>query len=174
MPRKNIYIKDADTELFERAEKLAGEENLSGTIAEAIKLFVEAEEAKATGMEEHTLEVGIWRTEGTDDTRKVKFIGRKLADGTEYTGQTSDRRDRWTEYRIYQSKAGQVIVFWRHNTCWQGEADRADYAVLDSLPGYDNNVFGRLDEEGYPQRLPGDVLQEAAKSLGRELVEYIE
>jgi hypothetical protein len=44
--QKQIYIKDADLEIFEKAEALAGE-SLSATIAEALRRFVEVEEAKA-------------------------------------------------------------------------------------------------------------------------------
>ncbi len=43
--RKNIYIKDEDQELFKKAEALGGG-NFSAMIAEAVRRFVEVEEAK--------------------------------------------------------------------------------------------------------------------------------
>ena len=43
MPRKNIYIKDSDQEIFEKAEKL-GDDNLSAVIAEAIRKYVKTKE----------------------------------------------------------------------------------------------------------------------------------
>ena len=55
--RKNIYIRDEDQELFDRAEALFGD-NFSGLVAEAVRRFVEVEEAKqAHGRTE--IEVGI-------------------------------------------------------------------------------------------------------------------
>ena len=43
--RKNIYIKDENQELFKKAEALGGG-NFSAMIAEAVRRFVEVEEAK--------------------------------------------------------------------------------------------------------------------------------
>src|SRR5947209_13077271 len=57
MPNRTIYVADADLPTFEKAQELAGE-NLSATIAQALRRFVEAEEAKASGFEEVTVKVG--------------------------------------------------------------------------------------------------------------------
>ncbi len=48
MPNKTIYVRDADVDLFDKAEALGGG-NLSATIAEALRGFVAAEEAKENG-----------------------------------------------------------------------------------------------------------------------------
>ena len=45
MPNKTIYVSDADVPTFERAQELAGG-NLSATIVQALRRFVEMEEAK--------------------------------------------------------------------------------------------------------------------------------
>lgn len=73
MPNKTIYVTDADLPTFERAQELAGD-NLSATIAQALRRFIKAEEAKQEGFEEITVKEG---DKGTY-TRK-RFIGRELA-----------------------------------------------------------------------------------------------
>lgn len=164
MPNKTIYVKDEDLSIFEEAEKLGGD-SLSAVIAQAVKRFVAAERSKAQGMEEHTLEVGQVKARGADDTRKVRFVGRKLAEQTSYTGQTSSQDDRGTNYAIYQTKAGKIIVHWESWSRWDGEGSSADYATLDALPEHGAEIY---------ERLPGGLLQEAAETLGEELVEFID
>lgn len=174
MPNKTIYVKDSDLEVFEKAEKLGGE-NLSATIAEALRRFVAAEEARQKGYQEVELEVGLWPDKGDDDTRKVKFFGRLLAEGRQYTGQLGSRDDRGIDYKLYQTKAGKIVIHWERWSRWQGEATRADYQVLPNLPGYDQEVFGRIyDDIDDVVYIPGNLLQEAAEELGQELAEWIE
>lgn len=169
MPRKQIYIRNEDMELFEKAEKLAGD-NLSAVIAEAVRRYVDVKEAEAQGMEEHTLTVNIVREARDNDPRKVKFVGRLLASGTKLTGQLSERDDRGQNWKIYQTKAGKIIVYMNEWSKRQGERDASRYAALSELPGYDCPVF----EPEYQFFVPGSVIEEAAEALGRELVEYVE
>src|SRR5215469_14987269 len=61
MPNKTIYVADADLPTFERAQELAGE-NLSATIACALRRFVKTEEARQQGFEEISLKVGSRKT----------------------------------------------------------------------------------------------------------------
>ena len=171
MPNKTIYVKDEDLSIFEEAEKLGGD-SLSAVIAEALKRFVSVKQAEAQGLKEHTIKVGRIRSCGADDTRKVRFVGRELAAQTVYTGQTSSRDDRGTDYKIYQTQAGRILVWWKRWTRWEGGSDFLDYAVLNALPGYDDEVSGKIDD--YPISLPGSLLQAAAEALGEELVEWIE
>jgi hypothetical protein len=174
MANKTIYVKDEDLQVFEEAEKLGGD-SLSGIIAEALRRFVAVKRAELFGMQEYTLSVGVLRSQGDDDTRKVRFVGRLLAEADVYTGQTSDRRDRGTVYQIYQTKAGKVLIWWKRWTRWERENDYTDYAVMDALPGYDDDIFGRAHGDMLgPVELPGSLLQEAAEALGEELVEYVE
>ena len=125
------------------------------------------------GFEEITLKVGVWRPQGDSDTRPVKFLGRKLAEGTVYHGETGSRDDRGTHWAIYQTQAGKIVVRWDRWSRWQGEADVADYAVLDRIPGYDQGVAGTLDPD-WEVVVPGDILQEAAEAIGQDLAEWIE
>jgi hypothetical protein len=174
MANKTIYVKDEDLQVFEEAERLGGD-SLSSIIAEALRRFVAVKRAELFGMREHTLSVGVLRSQGADDIRTIRFVGRLLAEATVYSGQTSDRRDRGTCYRVYQTRAGKILVWWEKWSRWEGENDTADYAVLDQLPGYDDEVYGRVHGDMLgPVELPGSLLQDAAEALGQELVEFIE
>ncbi|HET7627938.1 MAG TPA: EXLDI protein [Bacillales bacterium] len=73
MPNKTIYVTDADLETFERAQELAGD-NLSATIAQALRRYIKAEEAKQQGFEEIRIKVG---EKGTYTYKR--FIGKELA-----------------------------------------------------------------------------------------------
>lgn len=123
-------------------------------------------------MQEYNLKAGVLRSRGADDTRKVRFVGRLLAEAEVFTGQTNDRRDRGTVYQIYQTKAGKILVWWKKWTRWEGEPQVMDYAVLDTLPGYDDEISGKV--HGFPEVLPGELLQDAAAALGEGLVDFIE
>ena len=171
MPNKTIYVREEDLPVFEEAERLGGD-SLSGIIAEALRRFVDVKRAELFGMQEYTLPVGVLRSQGDDDVRTVRFVGRLLAEAEEFTGQTSDRKDRGTYYRVYQTKAGKILIWWKNWSRWEGENDVTDYAVLNALPGYDDEVSGKIDD--YPISLPGSLLQAAAEALGEELVEWIE
>ena len=174
MPNKTIYVREEDVSLFEEAEKLCGD-SLSSVIAEALRRFVATKKAEQQGMKEHTLPVGVLRSQGADDVRTVRFVGRLLAEAEVFTGQTSDRRDRGTYYRIYQTQAGKILVWWNTWIRWDGENDLLDYAVLDALPDYNDEVVGKMHGDILgPVELPGSLLQEAAEALGQELVEWVE
>ena len=177
MPNKTIYVREEDLPVFEEAERLGGD-SLSGIIAEALRRFVAVKRAEMFGMREHALPVGILCSQGDDDTRKVRFVGRLLAEAEVLTGQTSSRSsrdDQGTDYKIYQTQAGRVLVWWKRWTRWEGGSDFLDYAVMDGLPGYDDEISGKVHGEHLPpETLPGSLLQAAAEALGEELVEYVE
>ena len=174
MPNKTIYVKDEDLQIFEEAEKLGGD-SLSSIIAEALRRFVATKRAEQQGMQEYTLSVGVLHSQGAD-TRKVRFVGRLLAEAEVLTDQTSSSRssrdDRGTDYKIYQTQAGRVLVWWKRWTRWEGGSDLLDYAVFDALPGYDDEIYGKVLD--LIEKLPGSLLQEAAEALGEELVEFVE
>jgi len=161
--RKNIYIRDEDQELFERAEKLSGD-NFSAMIAESIRRFVETEEAKEDGMTEQEIEVGAYCSgPGSDDIKKVKFLGKKIADARVSSGQTSDRNDRGTDYELYLTKKGKYLLWQKYWTRWQGEDGEAGYQVFDSLTQL-------MSAEG----IPGSLLTEAGQRLGLDTAEYLD
>src|SRR5437868_14670674 len=73
MPNRTIYVADADMPIFEKAQKLTGD-NLSAAIAHALRAFVEREEAKQSGFEDITIQVGRGRP-----FLQKQFRGRLLA-----------------------------------------------------------------------------------------------
>ena len=174
MHNKTIYVKDEDLQIFEEAERLGGD-SLSSVIAEALRRFVDVKRAEMFGMREHALTVGVLRSQGADDTRTVRFVGRLLAEAEVLTGQTSDRKDRGTVYQIYQTKAGKILIWWKQWTRWERENDYADYAVMDALPSHGDELLGVVHVDSFePVTLPGSLLQDAAEALGQEMVEFIE
>jgi EXLDI family protein len=67
MPTKTIYVADADLPIFERAQALAGD-NLSATIVQALRRFVQAHDAGRVGMDvDVDIDLdggfGAWRSE---------------------------------------------------------------------------------------------------------------
>jgi len=74
MPNKTIYVSDTDLPIFERAQELAGE-NLSSTIVQALRNFVQAYEARAAGFRDIVVRVG------SDVYTRKQFRGRLLAKG---------------------------------------------------------------------------------------------
>jgi len=108
MPNRTIYVADADVPIFEKAQELAGE-NLSATIAGALRRFVEAEEARASGFEEITVKVG-----------KIahsykRFRGRLLAKGRVFE-QNDTRR---IVYEVYQTVKGKLALYVRSAPNWE-------------------------------------------------------
>jgi EXLDI family protein len=158
--QKQIYIKDADLQIFERAEALAGT-NLSATIVEALRRFIEVEEAKADGMEEQEIEVGVSSSRSSNDTKKVKFIGKKIASARVLCGQTSSQDDRGTDYTLYLTKKGKFLLHREYWTRWQDEDGEASYNIYDSLTELSDSV-------------PGSLVQKAGEALGLDTAEYLD
>ncbi|OQA07953.1 MAG: hypothetical protein BWY65_01684 [Firmicutes bacterium ADurb.Bin373] len=161
--RKNIYIRDEDQELFDKAEALGGD-NFSAMIAEAVRRFVEVEEAKTAGMAEIELEVGVYYS-GTsaDDTKKIRFIGKKIADAKALYGSTSSRDDRGTEYTLYLTKKGKILLHREDWSRWQGDDSEASYQVYDSLTEFSASA-----------NVPGELVQEAGRAMGGDTAEYLD
>ena len=160
--RKNIYIRDEDQGIFEKAEAIGGE-NFSATIAEAVRQFVETEEAKAEGMEEVELEVGVAYSHGANDLKKVRFLGKKIADVCVYSGQTSSRDDRGTDFTLYLTKKGKYLLYRLFWSRWENEDNESWYKIYDSMSQV-------MSVDG----IPCDLLQEAGEALGVDTAEYLD
>ncbi len=113
VPNRTIYVADADVQLFERAQTLAGG-NLSAAIVEALRRFVEDREEKESIFEEITVEVGkITRM-------KKRFQGRLLAKGRAFE-QNDTRR---LAYSVYQTPKGNLAVYIRNTPNWNYWSNR--------------------------------------------------
>lgn len=108
MPNKTIYVADSDLPVFERAQELAGE-NLSATIAEALRRFVEAEEARSRGFDEVRLKVGAHKSYSVK-----RFNGRELA-----RRRTRDEEShRVTTQIVFQTARGRYALYTRVSPDW--------------------------------------------------------
>lgn len=113
MPNRTIYVADADLPIFEKAQQLAGD-NLSATIVQALRRFVETEEAKESGYEEVTVRVG----KGRPYIQK-QFRGRRLASRRLHLSDGA----RMLTLVLYQTIHGRFALYSRNNAYkggWSG------------------------------------------------------
>src|SRR5579885_1703840 len=112
MPNRTIYVADADLPTFEKAQQLAGD-NLSATIVQALRRFVEAEEARASGFQEITVAVGKGRPYVQKRFRGRLLTKRRLALGS---------KARMLVLEIYQTAGERFAVYSRNlpNWDWSG------------------------------------------------------
>lgn len=89
MPNRTIYVSNEDEPVFKRAQELAGD-NLSAAISNALKRYVEVEEARKAGYEEVVLKVGFGAG------RKVRFHAVLLGEWFSTEG------EKFVHYRVYR------------------------------------------------------------------------
>jgi EXLDI family protein len=108
MPNRTIYVADVDLPVFEKAQKLAGD-NLSAAIAQALNYFVEREEAKRSGFEEITLKVGKGRPYLTKQFRGRLLAKRRIRvqNGT-----------RLLTLVVYQTAKGRFALYTKNTVNW--------------------------------------------------------
>ena len=114
MPNRTIYIADADVALFEKAQKLAGD-NLSAAIAHALRTFVEREEARQSGYEDITVKVGKGRPYLQQQFRGRLIARRRLNMANEA---------RQLTINVYQTAKGRFAVYIKNQPNWSGWSHR--------------------------------------------------
>jgi EXLDI family protein len=114
MPNRTIYIADADVPIFEKAQKLAGD-NLSSAITHALRNFVEREEAKQSGYEDITIKVGKGRP-----YLQQQFRGRLIAKRHLNIGNEA----RILTMNVYQTAKGRFAVYTKNQPNWSGWSHR--------------------------------------------------
>ena len=110
MPNRTIYVADADVPIFEKAQKLTGD-NLSAAIARALRVFVEQEEAKQGGFEDVPIKVGKGRP-----FLQQHFRGRLLA--WRHIRISNDARI--LTLSVYQTAKGRFAVYTKNQPNWSG------------------------------------------------------
>jgi hypothetical protein len=129
MPNRTIYIADADLPIFERAQQIAGE-NLSATIVQALRRFVEAQEQRVSGF--RTVNVKV----GKRVYSEKQFRGRLLAKGR-FNSTTPEDIDinvqddfgqMWGRMfgsfgkqeviEVYESQKGKIVLYIRRGLNW--------------------------------------------------------
>ena len=170
MPNRTIYVADADLPIFEKAQKLAGD-NLSAAIAQALHYFVEKEEAKRSGFEEITVKVG----KGLPYLTK-QFRGRLLA----------KRRIRFHNgtrlltLGVYQTAKGRFAVYTKNTANWSdwsksskwSKGSHGDWDWDNDWSNYDWSSYSeddehRLDVYGTLDDLKDHIPEELYESIVR-------
>jgi EXLDI family protein len=108
MPNRTIYVADTDLPTFEKAQKLAGD-NLSAAIAQALRAFVEKEEAKKSGFEEITVKVGKGRPYLTKQFRGRLLAKRRIR---------IQNATRLLTIVVYQTAMGRFAVYTKNTVNW--------------------------------------------------------
>jgi EXLDI family protein len=107
MPNKTIYISDADAEVFEKAQQIAGK-NLSATIVSALRRFIDMQEQELADFSEITVKVG------KQVMTKKQFIGKLLVQGR-FKSTDEERVD---VYQVYQTRKGAFVLYKRNTPNW--------------------------------------------------------
>jgi hypothetical protein len=156
MARRNVYIRDEDEGVWERAEQLAGEAPMSRVITEALRAYVRGRE----GNPMQRLTLGTMN--GGEEITKA-FIGRWLIEPdeayrSEHEGDASLETQvrAGTTFAVAETAKGNVVVY------VDADRSRAEFDVYDD--------FDQAEERG----VPGDVLTLAAKRAGLERAELLD
>jgi EXLDI family protein len=163
MPNKTISVADTDLPVFERAQELAGD-NLSSTIAKALRLYIEAREGKHHDFEEVTLQVGkITRT-------NKQFVGRLLA-----KGKVSERTSpEVQQFKIYQTRKGKFVLHLKTSPNWEYQPKRGQLHV--SLSEDDTReqmeIFDSLQD--LQPFLPDELFEATEQALSDEPAEMLD
>lgn len=116
MPNRTIYVADADLPIFEKAQKLAGD-NLSAAIAQALHYFVAKEEARMRGFQEITVKVGKGRP-----YMQKQFRGRLLAK----RHLPIQNGARLLVLAVYQTAKGRFALYTGNMPNWSGRSRRSN------------------------------------------------
>ena len=103
MPNKTIYVSDADIPIFDRAQELAGG-NLSATIVQALKRFIDLNESVRSQPTEIVVKVG------KNTYTQKRFMGQLLAKGV-YTPANEASRE---VIEVYQTAKGKFALYIRN------------------------------------------------------------
>jgi len=155
VPNKTIYVREADAEVWERAEKLAGG-SVSALITEALRRYVEEQEQKEQmGME--TIEVEFWGPE--EVPYQASFVGRWLLWPDEAETRTGvSGYDAGAYYGVALTRKGNIAVYVRHVN------DR----FAPTLETY------KSFEEAEKRGMPGDILAMVASEISDGYVQKLD
>jgi hypothetical protein len=155
VPNKTIYVKQSDTELWERAERLAGG-SFSALITEALRRYVKEEEQKEQPDME-SIEVDVWGP-GEKPYQKA-FVGRWLVPPNETETRTEEPGyDAGAYYGVALTRRGNIAVYSRH--------------VNDGFPPT-LTTYGSFDE-AEEDGVPGDILAMAASEISGGYVQKLD
>ncbi|MCY6355965.1 hypothetical protein [Clostridium sp. ZS2-4] len=108
--RKNIYIPEEQTELYQNGEELAKEQDLSMSmlILQGIKMFIDANKNKGNTI---TLTIKQYENNSKIPTMKqIKFIGEKIAESDYICDKKFLDYVKTHNYTIYRTKKDKLLV----------------------------------------------------------------
>jgi EXLDI family protein len=149
MPNKTIYVAEDDLSIFEQAQALAGD-SISATIIQALRQFVERQEAIMQGY--RTIDLAV----GTITTSRKQFTGRLIAQAKQ---QHREGGAVLNKYEVYQTPKGNLVVYLKSIPA-EGSYNQVEkrldvYTSLDQLHA---NVPSELAEQ-VAQKLSGDQIE---------------
>ncbi len=146
VPNKTIYVREADAEMWKKAEELAGG-SLSGLITEAVRRYVEEEERKEQ-VEMETIEVELWGPE--EIPYPVEFVGTWLLDPDPDETRTGEPGyDAGAYYGVALTQRGNIAIYVQH----------VNDGFAPHLPRY--RSFEAAERAG----MPSDILAMASQSV---------
>lgn len=155
---KMLYVSERDADLFDRAQALSGT-SLSATVVQALKLYVDREEARQQDMKE--VRVRIYR-DGTTQIRR--FYGRRI---TEVQSKSSPTE--LSYFSIYATAKGHYALYVRKEPDWSsgnrasGPGHDPQYEITSALDVFDDLDALRL-------QLPHEVAARLDRALAVEPV----
>jgi len=146
MATRNIYVREGDKELWERAERLAGDrDSLSSLLSDALREYVESrerEEAARQALQERMEEYEFQITAVDPQTNfvlpgreyKIRFIGALLSE----VGNTE----------VYLTKGGKLIMteLCPGTGLFYREYDDVDELIADNEDELDENTIAEITE----------------------------
>lgn len=148
---KTLYVKDADSGVWEAAERIAGE-SISNLVAQLLRKYVA--ESQAARAKKKTKRINVTLREGDGPVVRKVFSGRLLLDGFETESQES--LDHGPIFSVAYTARGRYAV-------WVGFS-REEAGWFDYYP--------TLSE--LRRQVPCDVAAEVATAMGKEVVEELD
>jgi EXLDI family protein len=172
VPNKTIYVSDGDLPLYDRAQKLAGD-NLSAAISAALRRYVDVEEGRGEGFDEITCRVGPGKG------RKVRFSGVLIGEWV------NTMQSRVETFRVYRSRTGKYVLHVERSpdytmvdsegkpVGWRGYLGLKWDVSYGSTPGESTlEVVGTVDE--LRERIPPQLYDMVAGSAQQPVVEDLD
>ncbi len=169
MPNKTIYVSEADLPILEKAQELAGD-NLSTTIVQALRQFIESQEQELEGFHPITVKVG------KSAYSLQRFTGRLLAKG-HYTGS----RDKTETYKVFQTQKGKFALYIRkepNRSRWpklRSKTDEAEGSDEDGQDWHGQYILEVFDSvEALKERISDDLYRVVRQRLAGVTVEDLD
>lgn len=127
MAKRTIYLSEEQEAVYQQAKKLAESsgKTISGIVTDGLENYVLQEEMRRKGMEEIALWIGVTSGRVGSRGKKIKFIGKFVAEGTLETGQHEKRVQ-----TLYRTRKEKYLLYWV-DVCPEEEV--SNYKVFENI-----------------------------------------